>query len=354
MKEWPYAKEPFDTKLFVLRFIKKIHWVLLGILTGALVIGGGYYLKKVVFGGPVEYDITTTYYIEYNNMDPVTGQMFNYTNDVTWGLWVVSDKFVDRTWQYALDAGFQPQKYHIEKSDLKGYFTADLPTDLRIPTSTVTTPYEEVTEILNDALQLAFLDFAQERTEMGSIEITNETPLAVADKDIRTGNAVILGILIGGFLGTLMVTGLLIWDESPVLPERFTYRYGIPAIGYIGKRTGEPSRECLTNLAYLFPKKGENICLVLGERSWGEKNLKKFPKEYFSKVIAMEELNEENYEKLRGAVGILLVVPAQGCKGNVIRHMLHELKVQDCICKGALLADADSRLIQLYRFGRKG
>ena len=60
MREWPYAKEPFDTKLFVLRFIKKIHWVLIGMLIGAVLVGGGYYIKKVVLGGPVEYEITTT------------------------------------------------------------------------------------------------------------------------------------------------------------------------------------------------------------------------------------------------------------------------------------------------------
>ena len=79
MREWPYAKEPFDTKLFVLRFMKKIQWVLLGILIGAFLIGGGYYLKKVVFGGPTEYEITTTYYIEYVHRDD-KGNIFNYKN----------------------------------------------------------------------------------------------------------------------------------------------------------------------------------------------------------------------------------------------------------------------------------
>lgn len=353
MKEWPYAKEPFDTKLFVLRFLKKMHWILLGVIIGALVVGGGYYLKKVVFGGPSEYDITTTYYIEYNNIDPVTGQMFNYTNDVTWGLWVVSDKFVDRTWQYALEAGFQPQKYNIEKSDLKGYFTADLPTDLRIPTSTVTTPYEEATEFLNDALQKAFLDFAEERTEMGSIEITNETPLAVADKDIRTGNAVVLGVLLGGFLATLLVAGILIWDASPVLPERFTYRYGIPAVGYVEKGTWEFSKESRIHLTYLFSQKGANICVVLGEKEWAIKCFDKLCKENFSECILAEELNEEGFAKLRNAAGILLVVPAHGCKGKRIEYLLHEMKVQGCSCTGALLADADRMLIKWYRFGYK-
>lgn len=353
MREWPYAKEPFDTKLFVLRFIKKIHYVLIGMFAGAILIGGGYYLKKVVFGGPVEYEITTTYYIEYNHCDPVTGQMFDYTNNVTWGLWVISDKFVDKTWQYALEEGFQPQNYDMVKSDLKEYFTADLPTDLRIPTSTVTTPFEEATIALNKALQKAFLDFASERTEMDSIEITNETPLQVADKDVRVGNAIILGALLGAFIAGLCITGMIIWEESPIIPECFTYRYGIPAVGYVNKKNGECSSETLINLEHLFTNHSSNICLVLGEKEWGAKNTEKLNDKWGLELVTVAELSSEKYEQFRKAEGILLLVPAEGSKGKEIQYILHELQIQGCMCKGALLGEADDKLIQCYRFGRK-
>ena len=42
MWQCSYAKEPFDTRLFVLRCIKKWKIVLSGILLGMLILGGGY------------------------------------------------------------------------------------------------------------------------------------------------------------------------------------------------------------------------------------------------------------------------------------------------------------------------
>lgn len=352
MREWPYAKEPFDAKLFVLLFIKRMWIVCSALVLGALVVGGGYYLKKVVFGGPVEYDITTTYYVEYLNMDPVTGEMHNYTNGATWGTWVVSDWFVDRVWQYALDAGFEPDKYYVEKKDLKGYFTADLPSDVRIPTSTVTTPYEEVTEALNDALQLTYQEFGRERTEMESIVITNETPLAIADKDIRTLRAVILGMVLGAFVSGLGVALAIIWDDSLRLPETFTYRYAVPMTGYIGRKDKGLNRHTEVNIQSLFASEGNNVLLEVGRKEAGKQVLEMLPKELFTEAITMEAMDVKGYEKLRKADGILLLVEASAHNGKEIEYVLHELQIQECTVKGALLWNADHGLICTYRFGK--
>ena len=43
MWQGKFAKEPFDLKLFVLRCIDNIKWILFGALAGALCIGGAYY-----------------------------------------------------------------------------------------------------------------------------------------------------------------------------------------------------------------------------------------------------------------------------------------------------------------------
>ncbi len=361
MREWPYAKEPFDTKLFILRFLRKLWMVILAAVLGALLVGGGYYLKKVVFGGPVEYDITTTYYVEYNQFDPVTGEMFNYTNAATWKNWVVSDWFVDKAWEHALEAGLMPETYGVDKSALKGYFTADLPSDLRIPTSTVTTPYEGLTEALNDALQQTFIDFAAEQSEMDGIKITDETPLAVADKDIRTLRAVILGAVFSAFLAGFGLAFAIILDDSIVIPETFTYRYGVPALGYWGREKqqaimrGEwkPEEEVLAHLQYLFDPKGKNALVSVG------KNLDKPMQEAllpfgFGEVQNASALNAESYEKIREADKILLLVEAEAKNAKRIEYVLHELNIQNCTVAGALLCQANAKLINAYRFGKAG
>lgn len=353
MGEWPYAKEPFDTKLFVLRFIKKIYWVFIAMVASALLIGGGYYLKKVVFGGPAEYDITTTYYVQYNNYDPVTGEMHNYTNNVTWQTWVTSDYFVDKAWSYALDAGLQPDKYGVDKADLKGYFTADLPSDLRIPTSTVTTPYEELTVILNDALQKVYQDFGQERVEMDSIVITDETPLQPVDQDVRTFRAVVLGAVIGLVMSAFVLSLWIVWDDSVIIPESFTYRYAIPMAGFVGKGDKELNREGFVNVKYLLGGSSEGVAVIAGKMP--DDNIQAGIKEIgIKEMIPAMDLTEENFEKLRRAEKVMLLVEAGAHNGKQIEHLLHNLRLQDCNVVGALLLQADSKLINVYRIGRKG
>ena len=353
MQEWPYAKEPFDTKLFLLSFWKRIWLVLCAMLIGTVLIGGGYYLKKVVFGGPTEYDITSSYYVEYNTYDPVTGEMFNYTNATTWGSWVVSDWFVDRAWEHALEAGMKPEEYGVEKSDLKNFFSADLPSDVRIPTATVTTSSKELTEFLNDALQQAFVDFGVEQKEMDAIRIIDETPLAVADKDVRVLRACILGAVVGAFVAGFGLAFAIILDDSITIPETFTYRYGLPMAGFVGKGDKELSQSVVDNLNYLFRNRQKAALLGIGKNMDMKQLLDFMPVEHFSEAVSAKELGVKAYEKLRQAGGILLFVEADAHNGKEIEYVLQELQLQECTVQGALLWNADSKLISAYRFGRK-
>lgn len=353
MQELPYAKEPFDAKLFLLLFLKKIWVVLCGILIGVLLIGGGYYVKKVVFGGPAEYDITTTYYVEYNCYDSVTGELVNYTNGATWASWVVSDWFVDRTWEYALESGMVPESYGAVKSDLKNYFTADLASDLRIPTATVTTPYKELTEFLSHALQQTFQDFAAEQAEIDGIRIIDETPVAVTDKDVRTLRACILGALVGAFVAGFGLAFVIIWDDSVRIPETFTYRYGLPMVGFVGAHEKELSSETFVNINYLFRDKQNCALLAIGRNVEEKQVLGLLPGKVFTEAVSVAELEEKTYEKLRQAEGILLLVEAGAHNSKEMEHVLQEMKLQDCVVQGALLCNADRKLISAYRLGKK-
>lgn len=309
--------------------MKKIGLIIIVALVGGLLIGGGYYLKKVTFGGPVQYDITTTYYIDYAHQSEETGELYDYVNDATWKSWVVTDWFVDRAWQYALEAGFEPEKYEIEKADLKEYFKADLPSDLRIPTATVTTPYEEATRALNVALQKTFIAFEEDHDEMSSIKVINETALAEADRDVRLGKATALGCVLGAFVAMFVVAGSIIWDDTIRIPETFTYRYGVPMVGYKGKGTDDWNEETK-----------EKLQCLLKERK---------PLE-----LAVEQVLQRNPEELQKAEAIVLLVRAGEDRGKAIEYTLHELQVMNCKAEAALLTDADDKLIQIYRFGKKG
>ncbi len=353
MYKWPYAKEPFDFKLFVLLFIKKI-WIVTGAaLMGVLLIGGGYYLKNVILGGPLEYEITTTYMVEYNTRNNETGELYSYINSATWGSLVQTDWFVDRAWDHATKDGMVPETYGIEKKDLKNFFYATMPSDLRIPTATVTTASQELTVLLDLALQQTFTDFADEQPEMDGIKVLDKTPLAVADKDVRTLRACILGALTGLFLAGFAIALWIIWDDSVYLPETFTYRYGLFMAGALGKGKELPDAQETANIEHLFPNMDKGIILSVGRLSDPEKVLGALVKEGFSELISAEKLQEESYEKLRNAGGVLLVVEAGAHNAGEIGHVLHELQLQDIAVQGAFLCNADMRLLNAYRYNRK-
>ena len=329
MGEWPYAKEPFDTKLFVLLFVKKIGWILLVAFLGALLVGGGYYLKKVTFGGPKQYDITTTYYIDYAHQNPENGELQDYVNDATWKSWVSSDWFVDKAWQFVQETGFDMGKYQIQKEDLKVFFGADLPSDIRIPTSTVTTPYMEVTVALNEALQKTFFAFEEDHDEMSAIKIIDETEVTVARRDVRLVKAIMLGFVLGALAASFAVACTIIWDDTIILPETFTYRYGVPMAGYRSK----------------------------GEQEWDactEVKLQHLVKDKETVIMPIENLSKHDYDKLCKAEAVILVVQAGKDHGKAIEYVLHELKVLNCPIMAALLTGVDEKLIRMYRFGRKG
>ncbi len=358
MWEWNYGKEPFDMKLLVLRLIKKIWLPIFAALLGAIIVGGSYFLAREVFGEPDEYQITSSYYVEYGT-DPQTDQAYTYINYATWNSWITTDWFVDRIWDEAMAGGLKPEAYGIVKTDLPGFLFADLPSDLRMPISVVTTENPELTEHLAEAVEKVFLLFAEEQKEIVSIRVVDTTDVALVDQDIRTLRACILGAVLAVFF---CLTGMLLYfitDDAIYLPEQFSCRYGIPAVGAICG-CGEKAKlleGTAENVAYKV--RGCNVVALTSVEE--ETDLKAAAALLTGEgyvCIPSVALVPEAAEKIREADGVLLLVQAGVPNGKKIAHVLHELQVQDCKVDGVILVDADEKLIQAYRMtgyrGKKG
>ncbi len=345
MFELDYAKEPFDSKLFVLRFLRKIWIVVAGALLGALLVGGVNYLSKITFGGPTLYEIETQYYVNYYT-DPTTGRVNNYINEATWKSWATTDWFKDRIWAHALELGL-PAEAVVTKDTLPDYVSATLLTDLHIPVTYVQEETEAVTKVLNEAVKLTMKDFAERQEEILGVEVIDETPLHVKDRGDRTLRACILGAVLGAFASGLLLALGIIADSTLFVPETFAYRYGLQVLGTLCKGEEELSAEAKANLSYKFEKAEKNLVLPIGK---GMQVPEAILAEGFA-VVGQEELPGA-YEKLREADGILLLVEAGKNSGKNIEHVLHELKVQDCSVKGALLCGASAGLLKAYYLGK--
>lgn len=353
MWNWSNAKEPFDLKLMVLRLMKNIWIPIIAALLGAAIIGGGYYLKNVVWGGETRYELTQTYYVEYGT-DPQTGNEYTYINDASWNNWVKTDWFTDRIWEIALKAGMKPEAYGITKQELPGFLTADLPTDLRVPTATVETPDKELTAILGEALEQTFFAFGEEQKEIDAIRLVDETEVSVAERDIRTLRACILGAVLALFFTLLIMLLWFIADDSVRIPETFAFRYGIPMLGAVteGKDGKKLTVETAENINYVFRDALQSEGQIAVTAVESETDLAAvaalLPEAEYVCIPGILQVPEAA-EKLREAKGILLLVQAGAGNGKTVEQVLHNLKVQDCVVTGALLTDADERLLQAYR-----
>lgn len=360
MWEWNYAKEPFDMKLLVLRLVKNIRIPVIAALLGAAIIGGGYFLIGTLFGGPDMYEATSTYYVEYAT-DPQNGNEYTYINYASWDTWIKSDYFVDMIWSEALESGLDAEKCGIEKQDLPSFLAADLPSDLRMPTSTVKTENEELTGILVSAVEKSFLTFANAQKEIDAIKVVDTTQVSLVDKDIRTLRACILGAVLSVFFTLVIMLLSFIADDGVYLPQTFACRYGIPALGAV-TGYGEDlklQKGTMENIGYRFSN-----CKTIAVTSVEEETdlravasllakQQETDKEYIC-IPAILQVPEAG-EILRETDGILLLVKAGACNGKQIEKTLHQLKIQDCKVEGVLLTDADEKLINAYeRTGYRG
>ncbi len=345
MQEWKIAEEPFDFKLFMLCFVKKIWIVVCAALAGMILVCGSHYLKRAVLDGPQKYEATTTYYVHYY-ADPATGMINQYINEATWKSTVNMDWFVDRVWSHAMEQGLVPENYAIKKEDLRQYLSATLSSDLRIPATIVTTEDKNLTDLLNEAVKATMQDMVEERTEILKIEILDETKVQEKKPDLRMLRACILGALLGAFAASVVLSFRIIFDDSVMIPETFTYRYGLPMLGAVNKGEKDFSKELSENLAYKFAKQEKDIAYAL---ECGTVVNTVIPEGF--RLMKKEEL-PEGYAKLRESAGVLLLVEAGMRNSKEIEHMLHELSVQDCVVKGALLCGADGRLLKAYYRGK--
>lgn len=320
MWQCSYAKEPFDLRLFILRSVRRWWWVLLGTMIGTLLIGGGYYLNKVTFGGKIPYEIVNKFFVEYA-VDPVNGGQYSYFVAYTWEDWMKSDAQVPGM----LD------KLSVEMSaeEFITYYKASLPADVRMPYFTVTHPDRATAEEISRVLSEGLLSFAAEQPQIADMKLVDTVGPQLQVRDIRVFRAIMLGAVTGFLVSLFAMAFVGIIDEKIYVPETFVFRYDIPMLGYVDG-AGELSAEVEANLNRFFGQLHE-----IGEIN-----------------AADAEGLMASAETLRAMDGNLLLVPAGEVPGKSIEYLLQQCKQQGITVTAALLVDADSSLIRQYRFGR--
>ena len=341
MWQCEYAKEPFDLKLFVLRCIQRWKYIVLACLLGAVCIGGIYYLKSVTFGGRIPYMVTQKLDVEYAK-DPETQAVYSYYVAYTWNDWLQSDVFMEGLVK-KLPEG-------MTQEEVVRYYEMTLPADVRNPYLIVKHPDREMAQQLATILREELAVFAQKQKEIAAIDVIDIIGPALEVRDIRTLRAVILGAVLGTFFALFGLAFKMILDEGIYVPETVTYRYQIPAVGYLD-REGQASEGVKESIAYLFGDKSQ-VGITAVEPQLDLTAVQCFFEEAQAVCIPSVLQVPESLALLREKEGNLLLVQAGIGNGKAIEAVLHLCSIHDVPVTAVLLVDADGQLVKRYRFGQ--
>ncbi|MCD8068903.1 MAG: hypothetical protein LUE87_08455 [Lachnospiraceae bacterium] len=338
-RTWDFYREPFDLKLFLLRMLRKWYVFVLSALAGALVLGGGYFLVKVVFAPAREYQADVIFYMEYA-VDPDASDSYatDYFNEYTWNEWIVCDEIQGRI-SRALG-------YEISETELAAYVSTTVPADVRLQTLSVVTSDPELSLAIARCYEEWLPEFAEGQRELDSVRVVDSPEQAyLITADVRTFRATVLGALIGLFLCCMTVWLSYLSDDRVYLPGQLKKRHGLKVFGADGQA------ELMENVRY-GTEKLENIALVgvsgsigcMEALAWFQST---FPQKRWEGVMGTLQF-PEGASKLRSVDGVILVVEAGVDSGAVIERVLSYYRQQEISLAGAVLWNSDRRLLRRY------
>ena len=337
-------REPFDLKLFVYHCARRLHLICLGALLGFMLIGGGYYLVKVVLADQNTYKLVDKYYVEYA-ADPQTAYNYSYFAGYTWNDWLTSDECTEQI--------RDSLSFEMEKEDLVTAVLAELKSDLRIMYVTVHQDDAAKAEEIAEAYRAYLEKFAQNQRELDGIRLIDRSGPELDPGDVRVLNACVLGLVIGVFFSWFFVGFKYLISDRIYLPETITTRYGIPAAGYISgvdlsdEKAVRPSDDLIVNLNYLF--KDKKIGLTAVDPQLDLKAVEKILPEADYTLIPSPMQVAESTALLKNMEGRVLLINAGYDAHQAILALLHRTKLQDVTFDAAVLVNADERLINFYR-----
>lgn len=340
MWECSFAGEVMDYKLFWLRFAKKIWIVIIATVLGALVVGGPYYLLNVTMGPGPEYKVVSEYYLDY--AEDSSGATYDYFNYYTWSEIVDTDEFI------SILRDELPEEMFANENTLRIYTDATVESDTRYLTTTVQTEHPDKTLQIARAMEEAVLVFTDMQKEFNSAKvITMPVEAEETYPDVRPVRAVILGAVMGLFVGLLSVCVYLICDSSVCLPNTMEKRYGVKALGCVS------FDESKNNICY-ETKDAKNVVLIGVGNTEGAECATEFISACIKSECHVQLLKEEiiskefDFQKLRDADAVILLVAAGAKNGKKIERVIEQIKRQDISISGAFLFGEDKKLIKHY------
>lgn len=356
MENEKYMQEGLDMKRLFLCFADKLWQLPVAIIVGALIGMGVYLLSNFVFNYEKEYQSLSKVYLDFN-CEPEDFNQLSY-NGYTWNDLVVTDPILNYT--------MEELSPDISRETVIAATKAEILSDIRLLTITITTDRPELTAQIMSATQEALVHLGETDDLFHSIKIYSTTEPEQIVWDNRILNAAITGAVIALFL---VVVGMALYyslDDSIYVQADSEKRYGIPAIGIMTDE--EPSsfqsfgNEFLANYKYLCRGLGKVSLMSVecaGDADKAKQTMERIlsmgntSEDYILIPMPMPQRTPDVYESIRRTDGVVLVVRYGKRNGKLVELAISNLKKQDCKILGILIVEANVRFLRRYYMGKK-
>ncbi|MBQ6806653.1 MAG: hypothetical protein IJO97_04400 [Lachnospiraceae bacterium] len=299
-----YGNEGMDCKKLMLCFLQKIWIVVLAAVIGAILGGGIYLLHNVVFNSNREYRAESKVYLDFAADE--TGQVYQEYNGYTWNDLMSTELILDTTMSYL------PNTYN--KEEVVAATKAEILSDIRLLTVTITTPSPEKTAEILAATNQSLEDMGDREKEFLDIEVIKATEAELVVVDDRLLQAVLVGFAIAVTVSVLGMALIYVFNDKIYVPYDLKSVTEVPFVGYVFDEI-----------------KGKD----------GNQKTEQFLK-------SMQKDLEQNKEHLAKEDGIILEVPYAKMTRTKLAYDLEQFQLLQKKVVGIVIRDADVRFIKWY------
>lgn len=351
--ESKYWQEGIDSKALLVCFLRKLPYLLLMGVAGAVLGSGLYLLIAVMTSEGTMYQAETVYYIDFA---PGRIDAKDYYNDFTWNTVMETDWILGNTMEILGSA--------YERNEVDAMITADILSDVRYLTITVKGTDAEFVRLVSEATKESLESFvkrAEKTEEIDSIEQIQNNGVQQIKEPLFTWRAAVLGAVCGILAYAFWIAASFCMGSRYYTKRMISQNLGIPVFGllYHSKNEAEGAQEKALQLALQYRiEKDSDKQLVIADVMDGDYAQK--CKDILDTLYAQDMsgvsicvqgsgiLQKTDYDRIRQTDGVILAIPfAKPCREAVIEKMT-QLENQDCKVIGAVLMDVDKKWMRLY------
>lgn len=354
--EAKYWQEGIDSKALLVCFLRKLPYLLLMGVAGAVLGSGLYLLITVLTSGGTIYQAETEYYIEFaeGRIDAK-----DYYNDFTWNTVMATDWILGNTMEI-LGSGY-------DRNEIGNMITADILSDVRYLTITVRGADAELVDIVSEATKLSLeslVNRVEKIDEIDSIVQIKSNGVEQIKEPLFTWRAAFLGAVFGILTGAFGMVSVFTIGGRYYTKEGLSRSLGIPVYGLLYGMSGNKSeadgmQEKVLGLAlqHCMEKTcGKKLVLMDVGESGSAQRCKELLTSVCKEELADVEISvqnsdivsKDNYNEIRQTNGVILAIPfGKSCR-EAAKDKILQLENQDCKVLGAILVEVDRKWMRLY------